>query len=234
MSAYDGFLAYQNFYENHKPHDVVIHQVGQFYNEQSAKVLQHQNKNESVPSYEVDGLIKNMQLHYTGEFPPPELLKMKPRRRMRGGEMPVTTAQVEAEVAKKIESAGKQALAKLGLKSGKGMKGGSIFGTIKSALKKSPKAFLKVLDVQPTDTVLEAFVKGLKSPITLGEKFEKLTGMSIPDTAEKLGPLLASAAALQPELAPVLLPASAAILAGGEAFRVAKEVDTKVLKPAGL
>ena len=77
-------------------------------------------------------------------------------------------------------------------------------------------------------------MKGFKSPLTLGEKFEKATGISIPDAAEKLAPLLASAAALQPELAPLLLPASAAILAGGEGFRVLEKIDNKVLKKAGF
>lgn len=230
MSAYDGYIAYQNFFENHKPARTIIHHSGQFYNKETAKIIQKRYTNHKNDFSIPDGKIKLVEAHYVGQFPPPDLEKSL-KSRQRGGAMSVK--DIENDIVKKIEQAGREAFQKLGM-SGKGLHGEGIFDTIKKAIKKAPQAFMKALDVKPTDTAIEAFVKGLKSPITLGEKFEKATGISIPEASEKLAPLLASAAALQPELAPILLPASAAIIAGGEAFRVAEGIDKKVLKPVGL
>ena len=141
--------------------------------------------------------------------------------------------KVERAVLSKIEEAFNLERKKHG-KEGKGLYGEGIFSSIKRAIKKAPQAFAKAIGVKPTDSAIQAFVKGLKSPLTLGEKFEKATGISIPAAAEKLAPMLASAAALNPALAPLLLPASAAILAGGEGFRALEAIDNNVLKKAGF
>lgn len=123
---------------------------------------------------------------------------------------------LHAEYKKTVE----KAYAEEAMKGG-GQVGGGFFSSLGSAFKSAGsvagKAFGDALNIKPTDSLLEAFVKGVKAPLTIGKKFEQKTGIKLSEAALKAGEALAIASVGNPTLSPI---AAGLVAAGGAGKQV--------------
>lgn len=129
-------------------------------------------------------------------------------------DMPDMSGGSEQEIkklAKKAEKVFRKALKKAGGKQGgKGQSGRGFFSAISRAAKsvKSAagqavsKAIVAATGLKKGDSAATAFLKGLKSPLTIAKKLENLTGLNLGELSKKVGPIIAAAgaASAQPEI----------------------------------